>query len=123
MPDRRQHRRDGAVMGGLVGFFSALNKTQTPALADVLTQVLVGIGIGAAGARLPDVLEPANTPDHRGCFHSAEIAMALTPIALRTYRDSQWKQAMLVFGAPAVAGYLVHLLADARTPAGLPSFL
>jgi membrane-bound metal-dependent hydrolase YbcI (DUF457 family) len=76
---------------------------------------------GGAAASLPDLLEPAFSPNHRGFFHS------LTAAALVAYGISgRHTQRLGVLGKMVLwvlgLGYLSHLAADATTPKSLPIF-
>lgn len=79
--------------------------------------------LGALCTNLPDVLEPATSPNHRNIFHSVACAAA---IAVGLKRAWDWKPeddlgrfarfVVLVAGA----GYLAHLALDATTKRSLP---
>jgi inner membrane protein len=78
---------------------------------------------GALCTNLPDILEPASSPNHRKVFHSVACAVALIA-GLKNAWD--WKPeddlgrlvrfAVLAGGA----GYLAHLALDATTTRSLP---
>ena len=66
MPNRAAHAILGGILG--VGAYLAYEKLngQELSLAGIIGTGLVGAGAAA----LPDVLEPAVDPNHRGFFHS-----------------------------------------------------
>src|SRR2546425_7524563 len=81
--------------------------------------VLVAL-LGGIGGLLPDLLEPATNPNHRRFFHSL-----VTAVSLAGANHYVWQQPAISLSKKAAlgitsAGYLSHLLADARTPKGLP---
>ena len=76
-----------------------------------------------AAATLPDVLEPANHPNHRQFFHSMAFASLLSygMIKLKEWEthdehEQNIKDSLLITGS----SYLVHLGMDSLTPKGLP---
>lgn len=79
--------------------------------------------LGALCTNLPDILEPATSPNHRKTFHSVTCAVA---IGIGMKKAWDWKPeddlgrlvrfVMLVAGA----GYLTHLALDATTKRSLP---
>jgi membrane-bound metal-dependent hydrolase YbcI (DUF457 family) len=145
MPDRRTHSQVGAI----VGAGAALYHARAESGAGAWMEVLGGAIGGMCGGRLPDVLEPATSPQHRDVAHSllALIGVAsLTTEAGRRYcraraaecaqrqldpmldrgsrlslalAEAVWK---LLAGALAglQAGYVSHLVLDGHTPHGLP---
>jgi inner membrane protein len=79
--------------------------------------------IAALFTNLPDVLEPATSPNHRAFFHSLAFA-AMLGIGLhklsqwepRTEQDRFWKN----LGMLAGSAYLIHLALDFTTRRSLP---
>jgi len=80
-----------------------------------------GVGAGALGGMLPDILEPATNPCHRKFFHSFTFGIVVTGsavgVAVQKNIDLDLKEAVGLLAA----GYLSHLVMDAGTPAGLPA--
>ena len=75
--------------------------------------------VGAACAALPDMLEPANNPNHRAVFHSLACGAAVTYGAFGKHTQNlspDEKHALRV----AALSYLSHLALDSGTPKGLP---
>jgi membrane-bound metal-dependent hydrolase YbcI (DUF457 family) len=74
-----------------------------------------------ACAGLPDIFEPATSPQHRQFFHSKKVLKFLfsyvTPYSLLAGAFIDVKYYLIFFGA---VGYELHLLADFVTPKGLP---
>ena len=145
MPRRSTHAQVGALAG--VGA-AAFRSRHAPAEHRILETVGGAIG-GLCGGLLPDLIEPAETPNHRSIAHSAIAGGALTlarlaewQAACRTAADNSTKLSLLhPIGSPErssaewdallwrlfagflvglVAGYASHLALDAGTPRGLP---
>lgn len=86
-------------------------------------QPLVG-GIAAAMlTKLPDLLEPATTPNHRQFFHSVAFASLL---GVGLYKLHQWQpeeaadKFWKALGLLSISSYLIHLALDATTARSLP---
>lgn len=118
MPNFKSH----LAIGGIVGFAAYgtiyyVKKCTDSRTRFDLEKALTWTAIGAAAACLPDFLEPATSPHHRGFFHSIAILLVLgwwvisLPIAVT---------AVGVIGVVAVLGYISHLVADSLTPRSLP---
>ncbi len=115
MPSRGAHILIGAVTGLVVESLSAQARGREPTSGGMVRSA----ALGAAGGLLPDWLEPALDPNHRGLFHST------AGLLLELYL--LWQASAVVATRPdtpewraLLAGYSSHLVADARTPAGLP---
>ena len=78
--------------------------------------------VSTAAAMVPDILEPALTPNHRNVAHSFVAGSGLLSFARhRCGADNRdWEELQKILWAAATTGYLSHLLADACTPRGLP---
>jgi inner membrane protein len=133
MGNRSDHYPAGACFGGLVAALSALVANRAPTWAEVLG----GAAAGLVTSALPDVLEPATHPGHRGVAHSVAAlgtGVGLGLPAAHRFQDrvarasgdetDPVKRFMAQFcagaAAGAVAGYGSHLLLDATTPRSLP---
>jgi inner membrane protein len=86
-------------------------------------QPLAG-GIAASVlTKLPDLLEPAITPNHRQFFHSVAFASLL---GVGLYKLHQWQpeeaadKFWKTLGMVAISSYLIHLALDATTAKSLP---
>jgi membrane-bound metal-dependent hydrolase YbcI (DUF457 family) len=103
----------------------------TAALADLCSQYLRADGdpnwtidwgeliattaIGSVVGLIPDILEPATSPHHRGVFHSVASGAIVISICRRGYTEEASPEARMLAVAIA-AGYLSHLGADSLTP-------
>lgn len=73
--------------------------------------------------KLPDLLEPATSPNHRQFFHSLVFASLL---GVGLYKLHQWEPDAVAdkfwkaLGMLAISGYLIHLALDATTAKSLP---
>ncbi len=128
MPNSESHFRCGAASGaavmGLRGLLAQIKNRRDSGnhgidLRMLTAEVAYGAAIGGFAGVLPDVLEPAGGPWHRGSFHSRATGCLLAYICLReNSRNGAIGRTKLVAGV--VAGYLSHLWEDSQTPAGLP---
>lgn len=81
--------------------------------------VLLFGGIGFLCPSLPDLLEPATSPNHRQVFHSVAMAALVRHVAFSAHVEKLDPGTRAPLQAVALA-YLSHLGADATTPASLP---
>ena len=128
MPGRTAHTLAGAAAGYL-----AASSADTTKQEGAGWEPLAGIAAGCIGGRLPDLLEPASTPNHRAVAHSAAVAVGLwwfwRAMNSRSDRETSRRPptqlrpgeilAATVISA-FVMGYLAHLALDLTTPRGLP---
>ncbi|MBB87286.1 MAG: hypothetical protein CMP06_08310 [Xanthomonadales bacterium] len=74
-------------------------------------------------ATVPDVLEPATSPRHRGMLHSYT---ALAAVGIGSWQLYRWQPGDRIHrlgrwaGLVLLGAYGIHLVMDARTPMGLP---
>ena len=106
--------------GAAVGLYLAdqESKAGTPTLRPVLS--------GTAAAfftNLPDILEPATSPNHRAFFHSLAFAAMLGTALHKLYQwqpetdsDRFWKSVGMLAGS----AYLIHLALDFTNRSSLP---
>lgn len=145
MPNYRTHLATGTVAGGIAAGLLATHASPPFAVAEVAGGLLGG----AIGGVMPDVLEPATSPNHRKLAHSlvaagslalADIAQwqaacrrraashtitaASLPLGCRERSDAEFAAAWWSFLAGLVAGFFVgyasHLAMDALTAKSLP---
>jgi len=115
----KRHVVVGGTFAALYYVLDAVNRNKQINLLEVIGSFLIGTG----AAILPDLIEPATSPNHRGFFHS--VAFSSLPITyLMTSHKSpnnidsyRWiKNALAI-------GYLSHLALDGLTPKSLPFFM
>lgn len=108
------------VAGAAAGIYLAKRESETGATT---IKPLLGSVAATFFTNLPDILEPATSPNHRGKFHSLAFA-ALLGTCL--YQLNQWQTETelesLLKGAGmlAVSAYLIHLALDFTTAKSLP---
>jgi len=85
----------------------------------VFLDLVKGAGIGAFFGILPDILEPATNPHHRGFFHSAAFIGVLI-YGYYQFSKSDFNPEFKKYLRLAIIGYLGHLGLDSTTPYGLP---
>jgi len=108
--------------GAAVGVFIAHSEQKNGAVT------LAPIAGGFAASiltKLPDLLEPATSPNHRQFFHSLAFASLLVAgfVKLRDWETKDSGEEFLKnLGKLAIAGYLIHLALDATTAKSLPIF-
>lgn len=108
------------VAGFATGVFLAERERQ----AGVRTAQPLLRGTAAAFlTKLPDILEPATSPNHRQFFHSLAFA-ALLGVALHELNKWQPESAggelLKALGQAAIPAYLIHLFLDSLTAKSLP---
>ena len=112
-----EHKLGAALAVGAMtaaGTYSGNKTIEKTAAASILAYNL---------GTLPDLLEPAASPNHRQFFHSLAC---LSLVGTGMYKLYQWeaedKLDKLIRFALLTAGgaYVTHLLMDSSTPKGLP---
>lgn len=85
--------------------------------------VLLSGGWSALATKLPDLLEPAEHPNHRQFLHSAIFGLLVGKLTYEGYcwvpandRERVWRELILLGGG----AYLLHLVLDSITPRGIP---
>lgn len=120
MPNAIVHARIGGAAGAAtyLGMSARFRRDLNP------VEMAACCSIGVAFAALPDVIEPALTPNHRSIAHSVVILLLLVAFVFWYChdKDNERDQFRKIVVASAAAGYLTHLVADSGTPKGLPIF-
>ena len=118
MAKRRTHMAMGATAGALAYILQnplpggEMSKEERDAWW--LNAVASAVG-GAIGGYLPDMLEPATSPNHREFFHSVTAGVLLHRVMPR---NTDTPGTVLL--KAIILGYFSHLTLDALTPKGLP---
>ena len=108
------------VAGAGIGIAIAYRESQT---GKSTAWPLLGGGFGAMFGTLPDILEPANHPNHRQFFHGLVFAAMLGYAGYKLYEwkpEEPWQKTTRMLGLIAISAYLIHLSMDALTPKSLP---
>jgi len=116
MPNAKTHLIIGGVTGAAVNVQLQLDRLSAdPNGRFDWSELLVCTAAAATAALLPDLLEPATTPNHRAFCHSVAAA-ALVAYAVSGNHTKECSQSELLLLAMLGLGYLSHLAADATTP-------
>lgn len=131
MPGAARHAKTGffvgIVIGGLLSLINQLIETGSAAENNIdWLKIIAGGFIGGliSGffSLLPDILEPAKTPNHRGFFHSITwsgiLIIGLFKVDENDNLEPKQKNGLFC----AIFGYLSHLILDSKTPKGLGIF-
>ncbi len=129
MANFKQHATTGAVVGAGANLVWQLGKmyasTQPPnGFLEMVSRInFAELGlfavIGAAAASLPDLLEPATSPNHRAIMHSVCCGGAVTYGAFGKHSE-KWRPEDRMMARIAAVSYLSHLVLDSTTPKSLP---
>lgn len=107
MSNSLEHMSIGAISTGIGYLIKEKSLNKIPNKENLLGSLILGGFMGL----LPDILEPANNPQHRQFFHSIIMGLITMGIKNENY------QKLLDLSK---YGYLSHLALDALTPASLP---
>lgn len=108
------------VAGTVIGVAIAYKESQT---GQSTAWPFAGSGLGALFGTLPDILEPADHPNHRQFFHGLVFAALLGYAWYRLYKwkpEEPWQKTARIVGLIAIGAYLIHLSMDATTPKSIP---
>lgn len=116
--------RTHAMIGAGVGVFLNVAKQSTqklihPTREFCFSEILVWGAAGSMVASLPDMLEPATSPNHRGLFHS--LAFVAVIIYLINGKHTEQLSSDQKSGCKLLGWtYISHLALDFMTKRGLP---
>ena len=129
MPNLKQHVAVGAAVGGGLNLAWQLHKlydsSEPPnGLWEAVNridffEVAAFAAVGVLCAALPDILEPATSPNHRALLHSVCCGGAVTYGAFGKH-TGKWRPEDRMAVRIAALSYLSHLALDSGTPKGLP---
>ena len=128
MPNFNKHAKAGALTGALTGIL--LNAVQQYKEIDQgekenfdwsesLGHTIGGAALGTLGGVLPDIIEPANDPNHRKFFHSILTSLGVGVGIVAVNKSDIPKEIKTALSAAGV-GYLSHTFLDSTTPKGIP---
>lgn len=116
MPCAKEHLVAGLVVGAVVnGVIQWLERLDDPGKQFEWGEFLACTAAGGAAALLPDILEPADSPNHRKVFHSVTAA-ALVVYAMSGRHTKGCSKPVLKLLTVLGMGYLSHLALDCTTP-------
>lgn len=108
----------------VAGFATGVFLVEQERKAGVQTAKPIVAGTAAAlFTKLPDMLEPATSPNHRQFFHSFAFAGLL---CLAFHELGKWQpesaggEVLKALGQVAIPAYLIHLFLDSLTAKSLP---
>jgi inner membrane protein len=116
MPNAKEHAIIGTAVG-LGAWYLYCRYIERPL---DLGEFLLAGGVGAVVGLLPDALEPAVNPNHRGLVHSYACAGFLSYCTKRIWEDPALSRDQKMQWTICSLAYLSHLFADGQTPKGLP---
>ena len=140
MPNRRTHCFVGGAAGLAVGLMS---DHRSLAESEQVARAIGALIGGVAGGAMPDILEPADNPNHRAFAHSVLVGGGLAALGIKLSGNlrgaARLENVPLVHGLPTNAagcamilhflsgvilgmavGYASHIVLDALTPKGVP---
>ena len=88
-----------------------------------LTKLAFASSLAYTLGRLPDIIEPATSPNHRQFFHSYTFFVLLGVGMLKAHQwkpETEYKKLARYSLLIAGGAYATHLLMDSTTPKGLP---
>ena len=114
--DKNEHSIIGALVSlGLYGLYKYM-KQEKPTVLGAIGSLLLG---GIAGV-LPDIVEPANSPNHRSFFHSVTLLMILTYGNHKVWESQNLTDEQKLVVSLLSAAYGSHLFSDSSTPKSIP---
>ncbi len=116
MASGKQHFCYGAATGAVVNAaIQLIRMERDPSLRFDWGELGCSALMGGVVAGLPDLIEPAVTPNHRGIFHSA-VCGAMVLYAAHGAHTAGWSEEGRTAARVAAWAYVSHLFADALTP-------
>jgi|SRR3972149_955867 len=116
MANKTTHMAIGAIAGlGAYALIKSLTGEKW-----TLGGALASVAGGAIVACVPDVLEPALHPNHRGVFHSIVLSGGIAYLNKKIHGSLNVSPELKQACAVVSASYASHLLLDAITPKSLP---
>lgn len=110
------HALGGLVVGAGVYYLAAKALGAEPTWGGAIASA----ALSAAVASLPDILEPAIHPRHRGFFHSVACTGAIGYGVWQLWQAPTISPTTKVLVATLAGAYLSHPIADSATPLGIP---
>jgi membrane-bound metal-dependent hydrolase YbcI (DUF457 family) len=84
---------------------------------------VLSAAVAVFAANLPDLIEPATSSHHRQFFHSALFGCLVVSAGVKVYQwqpEEDWEKLLRHVLLAGCGAYLIHVVADACTPRGLP---
>ncbi|MCP4581765.1 MAG: hypothetical protein GY839_09105 [candidate division Zixibacteria bacterium] len=112
---KKQHIKAGIITGIVVNY-----GLKWLVRNDLSVGLIYSIILGIIGEILPDILEPPTSRWHRKLWHSKKMIMYMALLVLVLLIIPLLKDSMKAGIVIVLISYLIHLILDSRTPAGLP---
>lgn len=121
MPNFDTHFNGGAVSGMFTAVTTLISakRNEKITLGDVVASAIIGGLSGSVGGVLPDLLEPATHPNHRGVMHSSLALVGAGSLPFIQSVQNTDLYSRIVINSFSI-GYVSHLIMDASTPKSLP---
>ena len=122
MPNFKQHVVTGLAVGATLNALTQwTDRRDDPGKRFDWGEFFLCSSAAGLGATLPDFLEPADSPNHRGFFHSIALVVLIVCLLSNGWTgrfSTLLRRALFMFGA----GYISHILLDATTPRSVALF-
>jgi membrane-bound metal-dependent hydrolase YbcI (DUF457 family) len=116
MPNADTHILAGLLVGAATSALCQLSERESsPDKKLDWGELCICALAGASAALLPDILEPATSPNHRQFCHSVTAA-ALVAYSISGRHTDTWSTETKKLVAALGMGYLSHLMLDGGTP-------
>lgn len=116
MADLKTHAVAGAVVGVGAYLIGSWFLQREISFSGTL---LAGLGGIAAGC-VPDLIEPALHPNHRGTFHSLTAGSLFALSGYEAFENGNLDGDARITALVLVSSYVSHLILDAVTPKSIP---
>lgn len=111
---------DHGVLGALIALANECAYKQKKGEPMTLGDIIKALVLGGLAGILPDIIEPATNPNHRGFFHSVAMLKILAYANNRTWQAQNLTEEQKHRISTLMDAYKSHLLSDSTTQKGLP---
>lgn len=118
MPSKKEHAIIGIITGSFVECLKISSGSQTDIGECFKRIACAGLG-GYLGGLIPDIIEPATNPNHRGIAHSV-ATLSVTGCILVKVNKVEKNPYLSAFSRGIGYGVASHIISDATTPKGIP---
>jgi len=85
-----------------------------------LEEIVVSLIVGGLFGLVPDIIEPATSPNHRAFFHSILMLIMLVFVNYEFWRIENFSDTLKLIILAASIGYGSHILTDSTTEKRVP---
>lgn len=126
MPNGKTHALVGASAGAAISLWALRDRDEE--IQNLLSQLFLSGTLGSVAGRLPDILEPATSPNHRAFFHSFAFGFMISYVGVKAWKSLKEKylgsddatRILIILGLVGIVAFVLHLVMDGFTPKGLP---